>query len=69
MTGTVAEPRPGFLDGPLRLYIGGEFTDTKNRLTVLNPATGEPLAEAPVARARGGPGRPCGQCRLSGLAA
>jgi hypothetical protein len=21
MTGTVAEPRPGFIDGPLRLYI------------------------------------------------
>ena len=41
MTGTAAEPRPGFLDGPLRLYIGGEFIDTENRLTVLDPATGE----------------------------
>src|SRR6185437_727259 len=49
MTGTAAEPRPGFLDGPLRLYIGGEFIDTENRLTVLDPATGEPLAEVPLA--------------------
>jgi phenylacetaldehyde dehydrogenase len=49
MTGTVTEPRPGFLDGPLRLYIDGEFTDTEHRLTVLNPATGEPLADAPLA--------------------
>jgi acyl-CoA reductase-like NAD-dependent aldehyde dehydrogenase len=52
MTGTAAEPRPGFLDGPLRLYIGGEFIDTENRLTVLDPATGEPLAEVPLADER-----------------
>ena len=52
MTGTVAQPRPGFLDGPLRLYIGGEFIDTGNRLTVLDPATGERLAEVPLAGER-----------------
>jgi phenylacetaldehyde dehydrogenase len=52
MTGTVAGPRPGFLDGPLRLYIGGEFIDTEDRLTVLDPATGERLAEVPLAGER-----------------
>jgi len=52
MTGTVTEPRPGFLDGPLRLYIDGEFVGTGEGLTVLNPATGEPLAEAPLAGER-----------------
>jgi acyl-CoA reductase-like NAD-dependent aldehyde dehydrogenase len=52
MTGTVAEPRPGFLNGPLRLYIGGEFIDTEDRLTVLDPATGEPLAAASLAGER-----------------
>src|SRR6185312_15445908 len=49
MTAAMAEPRPSFLDGPLRLYIDGEFVGTEGRLTVLNPATGEPLAEAPLA--------------------
>lgn len=52
MTGTVAEPRPSFVDGPLRLYIDGEFVGTEDRLTALNPATGEPLAEAPLAGER-----------------
>jgi acyl-CoA reductase-like NAD-dependent aldehyde dehydrogenase len=52
MTDTVAESRPGFVDGPLRLYIDGEFVGTQDRLTVLNPATGEPLAEAPLAGKR-----------------
>ena len=33
MTGTVTEPRPGFLDGPLRLYIDGEFVGTGEGLT------------------------------------
>lgn len=51
MPGTVAQPRIDFLDRPLRLYIDGEFALTDERLTVLNPATGRPLAEAPLATA------------------
>jgi delta 1-pyrroline-5-carboxylate dehydrogenase len=30
MTAAVAEPRPGFLDGPLRLFIDGEFVGTQD---------------------------------------
>jgi phenylacetaldehyde dehydrogenase len=52
MTRAVAEPRIDFLNEPLRLYINGEFVVTEQRLTVLNPATGEPLAEAPLATER-----------------
>ncbi len=49
MTTTVTEPDLEFLRRPLRLYIDGEFAATDGRLTVLNPATGLPLAEAPLA--------------------
>jgi phenylacetaldehyde dehydrogenase len=52
MTDTVTGIRPAFLDGPLRLYIGGEYVGTGEQLTVLNPATGEPLAEVPLAGER-----------------
>jgi acyl-CoA reductase-like NAD-dependent aldehyde dehydrogenase len=48
---TVTEPDLDFLRRPLRLYIGGEFAATDGRLTVLNPATGLPLGEAPLATA------------------
>jgi phenylacetaldehyde dehydrogenase len=49
MTSTLAEPDIGFLRRPLRLYINGEFAETAQTLTVLNPATGKPLAQAPLA--------------------
>ncbi len=51
MTSTVTEPEIDFLSRPLRLYIDGEFAATGQRLAVLNPATGEVLAEAPLAGA------------------
>ncbi len=49
MAGSVTEPELGFLRRPLRLYIDGEFAGTDQWLTILNPATGLPLAEAPLA--------------------
>jgi phenylacetaldehyde dehydrogenase len=49
MTSTVTEPDLEFLRKPLRLYIDGEFAATDQRLTVLNPATGLPLADVPLA--------------------
>jgi phenylacetaldehyde dehydrogenase len=51
MTSTIAEPRIDFLDRPLRLYIDGEFAATDQQLAVMNPATGEQLAAAPLATA------------------
>ena len=51
MTQAITQPRIEFLDRPLRLYIGGEFAATDEHLTVLNPATGEELAQAPLASA------------------
>jgi phenylacetaldehyde dehydrogenase len=48
-TSTVPEYEIDFLARPLRLYIDGEFAGTDHRLTVINPATGLPLAEAPLA--------------------
>jgi acyl-CoA reductase-like NAD-dependent aldehyde dehydrogenase len=42
-------PRPAFLDGPLRLYIGGHHVSTDDRMATVDPATGETLAEFPVA--------------------
>jgi phenylacetaldehyde dehydrogenase len=49
MSSTIAEPAIDFLDQPLRLYIDGEFTATDQQMTVMNPATGQPLAAAPLA--------------------
>jgi phenylacetaldehyde dehydrogenase len=45
----VPEPDLEFLRRPLRLYIDGEFAATSGSLTVVNPATGLPLAQAPLA--------------------
>ena len=49
MPPTVAPQRPAFLDGPLQLYIGGRRVTTADRLATVDPATGETLAEVPVA--------------------
>ncbi|HEY1642687.1 MAG TPA: aldehyde dehydrogenase [Streptosporangiaceae bacterium] len=49
MAATVTDPDLEFLRRPLRLYIDGEFAATDQQLTVLNPATGEPLAQVPLA--------------------
>ena len=49
MSTTAVPPRPAFLDGPLRLYIGGQHVSTDDRMATIDPATGETLAEVPVA--------------------
>jgi phenylacetaldehyde dehydrogenase len=49
MSTTAVPQRPAFLDGPLQLYIGGRRVSTDERLATVNPATGETLAEVPVA--------------------
>jgi acyl-CoA reductase-like NAD-dependent aldehyde dehydrogenase len=49
---TVVDPDIAFLRHPQRLYIGGEFVTTAGRLPTVNPATGEVLAEAPLATER-----------------
>jgi acyl-CoA reductase-like NAD-dependent aldehyde dehydrogenase len=49
MSATVAPQRPAFLDGPLQLYIGGRRISTDDRLATIDPATGETLAEVPLA--------------------
>jgi phenylacetaldehyde dehydrogenase len=49
MLTTAVPQRPAFLDGPLQLYIGGRRVSTDERLATVNPATGETLAEVPVA--------------------
>ena len=49
MSTTAVPQRPAFLDGPLQLYIGGQRVSTDERLATVNPATGETLAEVPVA--------------------
>jgi acyl-CoA reductase-like NAD-dependent aldehyde dehydrogenase len=49
MPHTVERQRPVFLDGPLQLYIGGKRVTTGDRLATIDPATGETLAEVPVA--------------------
>jgi len=49
MPPSVAAQRPAFLDGPLHLYIGGRRVSTADRLATVDPATGETLAEVPVA--------------------
>jgi phenylacetaldehyde dehydrogenase len=49
MAATVTDPDLEFLRRPLRLYIDGEFAATDQQLTVLNPATGQELAQVPLA--------------------
>ncbi len=49
MSTSVVPQRPAFLDGPLQLYIGGRRVSTDGRLATVDPATGETLAEVPVA--------------------
>jgi aldehyde dehydrogenase (NAD+) len=51
MTSLIAEPEVDFLKRPLRLYIDGEFVSTAAELPVSNPATGQVLAQAPLATA------------------
>ncbi len=51
MTSLIAEPEVDFLKRPLRLYIDGEFVATSAELPVINPATGQALAQAPLATA------------------
>jgi phenylacetaldehyde dehydrogenase len=46
---SVVPQRPAFLDGPLQLYIGGRRVSTGSRMATVDPATGETLAEVPVA--------------------
>ena len=49
MTDTTARPRPAFLDGPMRLAIGGQRISTGQTIATLDPATGQTLAEVPAA--------------------
>jgi phenylacetaldehyde dehydrogenase len=49
MTSVIAEAEIDFLQRPLRLYIDGEFVATAGELPVINPATGQTLAHAPLA--------------------
>jgi phenylacetaldehyde dehydrogenase len=49
MTSVIAEAEIGFLRRPLQLYIDGEFVTTAGELPVINPATGQTLAHAPLA--------------------
>jgi len=46
---TVTDPKIEFLQEPPRLYIGGEWVSTGSTISTLNPATGEVLAEVPLA--------------------
>jgi phenylacetaldehyde dehydrogenase len=43
------EAKIDFLDRPMRLYIDGAFVETDGSLSSVNPATGQVLAEAPLA--------------------
>jgi phenylacetaldehyde dehydrogenase len=52
MATTMTESGIEFLRRPLRLYIDGGFVETDGALPSLNPATGETLAEAPLATER-----------------
>ena len=42
MATTISDPRIGFLDRPMRLYIDGTFVETEGSLPSVNPATGRP---------------------------
>src|SRR5580658_6645857 len=46
---TVTLPRIKFLDDELRLFIDGQWVVTSGRFPTFNPATGEVLAEVPLA--------------------
>ena len=50
---TLTPDAPAFVGGEHRLFIGGDWVDAVDggRLTVINPATGELLAEVPAAGA------------------
>ena len=45
----VERPRLGFLEKPMRLFIGGEWVDGADSFETRDPATGEVLAEIPIA--------------------
>ena len=45
----IQRPRFDFLDKPMRLFIGGEWVDGSDGFETRDPATGEVLAEVPVA--------------------
>jgi phenylacetaldehyde dehydrogenase len=51
MTSTL-QPQIDFLDETMRLYIDGAFVETEGSLPSINPATGEVLANAPLATER-----------------
>jgi acyl-CoA reductase-like NAD-dependent aldehyde dehydrogenase len=51
MTSTL-QPQIDFLDETMRLYIDGAFVETEGSLPSINPATGEVLADAPLATER-----------------
>jgi acyl-CoA reductase-like NAD-dependent aldehyde dehydrogenase len=51
MTSTL-QPQIDFLDETMRLYIDGAFVETEGPLPSINPATGEVLANAPLATER-----------------
>jgi acyl-CoA reductase-like NAD-dependent aldehyde dehydrogenase len=51
MTSTL-QPQIDFLDETMRLYIDGAFVETEGSLPTINPATGEVLANAPLATER-----------------
>jgi len=44
MTHAAAGPRPGFLDGPLRLYIDGESTSIWPDLEAAVPQSGQGIS-------------------------
>ena len=51
MTATL-QPQIDFLDETMRLYIDGAFVETEGSLPSINPATGQILAQAPLATER-----------------
>ena len=46
------QPQIDFLDETMRLYIDGAFVETEGSLPSINPATGQILAQAPLATER-----------------
>lgn len=52
MATKIAEKGSGFLDRPMRLYIDGAFVETSDSMVTVNPATGQPLANVPLATER-----------------
>ena len=49
---TTLQPQIDFLDETMRLYIDGAFVETEGSLPSINPATGQILAQAPLATER-----------------